>query len=66
MRFAITVIGALTIAGLAVPALADPVVTRHTTVTRVHGPMKLLPHHKRKLCKTRWVHHKRVKKCWYH
>ena len=61
MKIATTILGALTLAGLAIPAQAAV-----TTVTRVHGPVKLLPHHNRKICKTRWVHHKRVKKCWYH
>ena len=66
MKLAISVLGALGIAGLALPAQAETVVTRHTTVTKVHGPMKLLPHHNRKICKTRWVNHHRVRKCWYH
>jgi hypothetical protein len=66
MKLAITVLGALAIAQLAVPAQADPVVTKHTSVTRVHGPLKLLPGHKHKYCKTVWHHHKRTRKCWYH
>lgn len=49
------------------PALAQTRVMTHTTttVTKVHGPMHVLPHHNRKVCKTRWVHHRAVKKCWY-
>ena len=66
MKRAITLLAALAIAPLAVPAQADPAVTRHTTVTRVHGPMKVLPHHKHKYCKVVWKHHRRTKKCWYH
>jgi hypothetical protein len=66
MKLAITILGALAIAQLAVPAQADPVVTKHTSVTRVHGPVRWLPHHKRKYCKIRRVGHRRVKKCWYH
>ena len=53
------------LAGIAVPAAAQPG-PAVTTVTKVHGPLKVLPHHNRKICKTRWVHHRRVKKCWYH
>jgi hypothetical protein len=48
----------------AVPAMAQH--ATHTTVERVHGPLKILPHHNRKICKVRWVNHRRVKKCWYH
>ena len=36
-----------------------------TTVTKVHGPLKVLPHHDRKICKTRGVHHRRTRSCWY-
>ena len=56
------------IGGLAL-AVASPAVAQHhttTTVTRVHGPLKILPHHKRKYCRVTTVHHKRTKKCWYH
>ena len=49
------------------PAAAQTHVTTHTTttVTKVHGPMHILPRHNHKICKTRWVHHKKVKKCSY-
>lgn len=50
---------ALALAVIAVPAGA------RTTVERVHGPMKVLPHHDKKICTTRWVHHKQVRKCHY-
>lgn len=54
--------------GLALAVSAGPAVAQHTTttVTNVHGPLKILPHHKKKICRTRWVHHRHVRKCWYH
>lgn len=57
-------VGGLALAVAVVPATAQ----RHsrTTVTRVHGPMHILPHHNTKVCKYRMVHHRRVKKCEYH
>jgi hypothetical protein len=66
MKLAVSVVCALAAVQLAVPAQADPRVTRHTSVTQVTGPMKVLPHHKRKYCKVVTKHHKRTKKCWYH
>jgi hypothetical protein len=67
MKIAFAILGTLAAAQLAVPAqAADPRMNRHTTVTQVHGPLKVLPHHKAKYCKKVWKHHKRVKKCWYH
>ena len=51
----------------AVPATAQhAVVKTKTTVTKVHGPLKILPHHKHKYCRSHWAHHHRVTKCWYH
>jgi len=66
MKFALPVLCAVALTSLVAPAQADPRVNRHTSVTQVHGPVRLLPHHKRKYCK--WVRkgHHRVKKCWYH
>ena len=62
--------GTFAIAGLALTGVAAPAAAQHahstTTVTRVHGPLKILPHHKRKICRTTTVHHHRSKKCWYH
>ena len=56
---------ALAVAATA-PAAAQRVMTHTTTtVTKVHGPMHILPHHKHKICKTRWVHHKKVQKCYH-
>lgn len=37
-----------------------------TVVTRVHGPLRLLPHHKNKICKITYRHGDRIKKCHYH
>ena len=56
----------LALAGAA-PAAAETRVTTHSTtsVTKVHGPMHVLPHHNRKVCKARWVHHRKVQKCSY-
>ena len=61
---ALIILGAFAMTA-AMPATAQHV-SHGTTVTKVKGPLKLLPHHKRKYCKTRWVNHRRVKKCWYH
>jgi hypothetical protein len=55
--------------GLALATIASPAVAQHhstTTVTRVHGPLKILPHHKRKYCRITRSHGHRNKKCWYH
>ena len=52
----------LAAAGLAlgaVPAAAK------TTVTRVHGPLRLVPHHKVKVCKVTYRHGERRRKCHY-
>jgi uncharacterized protein YcfJ len=60
---------ALAIGGIAlaaVPASAQMNSHTTTTVTRVHGPLKVLPHHKRKICRVTTFHHRRTKKCWYH
>ena len=61
----------LAASGLALATVAAPAAAQmnsHTTtvVTRVHGPVKLLPHHKRKICRYTTYHHHRTKKCWYH
>ncbi|WP_442680813.1 hypothetical protein ACSBM8_06365 [Sphingomonas sp. ASY06-1R] len=60
---------AIAAASLATVALIAPASAQHghtsTTVTRVHGPLKILPHHNKKVCKTRWVNHHRSRKCWY-
>ena len=58
--------GGVALAAVAMPAVAQPGSHTETTVTTVHGPLKILPHHNRKICKTRWVHHHRVSKCRYH
>ena len=48
---------AIAAASLATVALIAPASAQHgrtsTTVTRVHGPLKILPHHNKKVCKTR-------------
>lgn len=54
--------------GLALAALTAPAAAQHgmvTTVTPVHGPLKVLPHHRRKICTTRWHHHRRITSCHY-
>ena len=54
--------------GLAMAVIAGPATAQHrpgTTVRRVHGPLKILPHHNRKVCRTRIVNHRRVQKCSY-
>ena len=43
-------------------SLSAPAGARHYT-QRVHGPVRLLPHHRVKTCKVKWVAHHRVKKC---
>ncbi len=63
--FPTIVAGGLVVAAMIAPATAQ-VSHSTTTVTKVHGPLKILPHHNRKICKTRWVNHHRTKKCWYH
>ena len=52
---------------LAVIAVAAPATAQHTrtVVTKVHGPLKILPHHNRKVCRVTTVHHRKVKKCHY-
>ena len=59
--------GAALAVSSAAPVGAETRVTHHTTttVTKVHGPLHILPHHNRKVCRTRWVNHHRVKKCSY-
>ena len=52
------------VATVALTGLAAPVAAQ-TTVERVHGPAKLLPHHHRKICQTKYVAHRRVTKCYY-
>lgn len=47
-------------------AVAQPVLHTTTTVAPAHGPLKILPHHKKKICRTRSYHHHRSTKCWYH
>lgn len=70
MRRSTIALGGLALALTAIaPAQAQTRVvheTKTTTVTKVHGPLHILPHHKNKICKTRWVHHHRVQKCYYH
>ena len=57
---------ALMVVATAPVAAQTRVTTRTTTtVTKVHGPLHVLPHHNRKVCKTRWVHHRKVQKCFY-
>lgn len=53
-------LAAVVLAGVAQPAAAR----RYTQ--RVHGPVRLLPHHRTKTCEVKWVAHHRVKKCNYH
>ena len=60
------------IAGMALAALAgtataqtSTVVHSQTTVSRVHGPLKVLPHHKRKVCRLYTYHHNTTRRCHY-
>ena len=57
--------GGLALAIVAGPVAAQRVTHTTTTVTRVHGPLRVLPHHKRKVCRSRVVNHRRVQKCSY-
>ncbi len=59
-------LGCLALGAAAGQADARPAVHSSTTVTKVHGPLKILPHHNRKICRTRRVHHHRTTRCWYH
>lgn len=52
-------------AAIALAGIAQPAAARHYT-KRVHGPVRLLPHHKVKSCEVKYVAHHRVKKCNYH
>jgi hypothetical protein len=59
--------------GLAATAIAAPVSAQHvtktttvTTVNKVHGPLKILPHHNRKICRTYIRHGVRDRRCHYH
>jgi hypothetical protein len=63
--FTALTLGALAFTAMAAPAAAQRAHTT-TTVTKVGGPLKILPHHKRKICRVTTVHHHRTKKCWYH
>ena len=49
----------------AIGTVTVPAEARHYT-RRVHGPVRLLPHHRTKSCEVKWVAHHRVKKCNYH
>lgn len=53
----------LAAAGLALATTAPA--SARTTVTRVHGPVRLIPHHKVKVCNITHRHGKRIKKCHY-
>jgi hypothetical protein len=59
--------GALALATLA-PAAAQTstvVVHKTTTVSNVHGPLKVIPHHNRKVCRVYTVHHRTTRRCHY-
>ena len=59
----------LAVAGSALIAVAPATAQRmrsETTVEKVHGPLKILPHHKHKICRVSGRAHHRTTKCWYH
>jgi hypothetical protein len=59
-------IGSLALATLAGSATAQTtVVHRQTTVSRVHGPLKVLPHHRHKVCHLYTYHHNTTRRCHY-
>ncbi len=58
-------VGGLVLAA-ASPALAQKTVQTTTTVTKVHSPLHILPHHNHKICKTRRHHGRVTRKCYYH
>ena len=58
--FATVALAAVALAGVAQPAQA------YKYSRRVHGLVRLLPHHRVKHCEVRVVAHHRVKKCNYH
>ena len=53
------------VAVVAIGSLSAPAGARHYT-QRVHGPVRLLPHHRVRSCEVKWVAHHRVRKCNYH
>lgn len=53
-------LAAVALAGLAQPAEA------YRYSRRAHGPVRILPHHRYKVCEVKMVAHHRVKKCNYH
>ncbi|WP_425228349.1 hypothetical protein [Sphingomonas sp.] len=53
------------LAAVALAGAAQPAAARHYTRV-VHGPVRLLPHHRIKRCEVKYVAHHRVKKCNYH
>ena len=58
-------IAATMLAVVAVPATAQTVVTRTTTVhhdEHMAGPV-VVRHHRRQVCTVRWVHHTKVRRC---
>ena len=57
---ATAVLAAVALAGIAEPAAA------YKYARRTHGPARVLPHHRYKVCEVRVVAHHRVKKCNYH
>ena len=57
---ATALIAAVALAGIAQPADA------YRYSRRAHGPVRVLPHHRYKVCEVKVVAHHRVKKCNYH
>ncbi len=58
-------IGTVALAAVALAGVAAPAAARHY-VQRAHGPIRVLPHHRYKVCEVKWVAHHRVRKCNYH
>ena len=55
-------IAATLAAGAVGAAHADRVVVHKTTVVRHHG---VRPAHHQRVCDTHWVHHRKVKRCYW-
>lgn len=49
--------------GVAAPAAADVVVHKEVTTTHTVRHDGMMHHGKRKVCRTRWVHHHKVRRC---
>ena len=61
----LSLLAAGSLAAIAVAAPATAQVRHVTTVNRVHGPLKILPHHKHKICRTTIRRGVRDRKCHY-